>query len=76
MIQHQRTPELLTPAASGWATGVRLIAINEEEQSSITNRPARSTYPKKKSVSTSGATPLDDALLCGLDAGACALSDE
>ncbi|MDE2220147.1 MAG: TonB-dependent receptor [Gammaproteobacteria bacterium] len=57
MSMHQRTPELLTPAASDWATGVRLMAIKEEDQNSIINRPARSTYPKQKSVSTGGATP-------------------
>jgi len=57
MIRHQRTQELPSPAALDWATGVRLIAIDEEDQSSITNRPARPTYPTKKSVSTSGATP-------------------
>jgi hypothetical protein len=46
-----------------WATGVRLITIDEQEQSSITNRPARSTYPKKESVATSGATPLKGSQL-------------
>ena len=37
---------------------VRLKRIHEEENSSITNRPARCTYPEKKSVLTSGATPV------------------
>jgi hypothetical protein len=57
MTLHQKSPELLPPAAADWATGVRLKKIHEEESSSITNRPARSTYPKKKSVLTSEATP-------------------
>ena len=57
MINHQRTPELPTPAALDLVTEVRTITIDEEDQSSITNRSARFTYLKKKSVSTSGATP-------------------
>ena len=57
MTLHQKSPELLPPAAADCATGVRLIKIHKEHKSSITNRPARSTYPKKKSVLTSGATP-------------------
>ena len=52
----QKPPELLPPAAD-CATVVRLKRIHEEENSSITNRPARCTYPEKKSVLTSGATP-------------------
>jgi len=35
-----------------------LNKIDEEEKSSITNRTARPTYPRKKSVLTSEATPL------------------
>lgn len=56
MTPHQNIPEHLPPAAADCATVVRLKKIREEEKSSIINRPARSTYPKKKSVSTSGAT--------------------
>jgi hypothetical protein len=57
MIMHQKSPELLPPTAAGCAAGVRLNKIDEEENSSITNRPPRPTYPKKKSVLTSEATP-------------------
>jgi hypothetical protein len=57
MNLHQKSPQLLPPAAADCATVVRLIKIHEEQKSNITNRPARSTYPKKKSVLTSGATP-------------------
>jgi hypothetical protein len=57
MTLHPKSPELLPLAAADWATGVRLTMIHEEEKSSITNRPARSTYPKKKPVLASGATP-------------------
>ncbi len=58
MILHQRTPELLPPTAADRAAGVRLTKIDEEEKTSTTNRSARSTYPKKKSVSTSEAARL------------------
>jgi hypothetical protein len=58
MIMHQKSPELLPPAAADCATGVRLIKIHEKEKTRITNRSARSTYPKTKSVLTSEATPL------------------
>jgi hypothetical protein len=57
MIMQQKSPELLPPAAADCATGVRLIKIHEEEKTRITNRSARSTYPKKKSVLTSETTP-------------------
>src|ERR1039458_10688351 len=57
MNLHQKSPELLPPAAADCATGVRLIKIHEEEKTRITTRSARSTYPKKKSVLTSEATP-------------------
>jgi hypothetical protein len=57
MTLHQKTPELLPPAAADRITGVRLIKTHEEKKSSITNRPARPTYPRKKSVLTSEATP-------------------
>jgi hypothetical protein len=57
MSLHQKSPELLLPAAADCATGVRLIKIHEKQKSSITNRPARSIYPKQKSVLTSGTTP-------------------
>jgi hypothetical protein len=58
MTVHQKTPERLPPAAADRVAGVRLTKIHEEEKSSITNRPARPTYPEKKSVLTSGATPV------------------
>jgi hypothetical protein len=60
----QKPPELLPPAAADRATVVRLMKIHEEEKTSITNRPARSTYPEKKSVLTSGATPLQTSFPC------------
>jgi hypothetical protein len=56
MNPHQKSPELLPPAAADCATVVRLTKIHEEQKSSITNRSARSIYPKKKSVLTSEAT--------------------
>jgi hypothetical protein len=57
MTMSQKPSELLPPAAADWATVVRLKKIHKEEDGSIINRPARSTYPEKKSVLTSGATP-------------------
>jgi hypothetical protein len=57
MAMHQNSPALLPPAAADLVADVRLIKIHEEEKSSITNRLARSTYPSKKSVLTSEATP-------------------
>jgi hypothetical protein len=66
MIMHQKTPELLPPTAADCATGVRLNKIDEEENRSITNRPARPTYPKKKSVLTSEASPLLGKLCTGV----------
>jgi hypothetical protein len=59
MNLHQKSPELLPPAAADCATVVRLIKIHEEPKSSITNRPPRPTYPRKKSVLTSEATPVE-----------------
>jgi hypothetical protein len=56
MTMHQEHQALLPPAVADWATGVRLTKIHEEDNSSFINRPVRSTYPKKKTVSTSGAT--------------------
>ena len=41
--------QTLAALAADWAPGVRLTKINEEEKSSIINRPARSTYPKMNS---------------------------
>ena len=41
---------------SDCATGRRLTK-SEEEDTTIINRSGRSTYPKGKSVQTSGATP-------------------
>ena len=54
---HPDTNSLLPPAAADLVTGVRLITIHDEDQNSLINRPARSTYPGKKSVLTSEATP-------------------
>ena len=57
MTAHHKSSELLPPAAADWVTGVRLKVSNEKEQNDIIfNRPARSTYPSKKSVLTSEAT--------------------
>jgi hypothetical protein len=58
MTMHQNFPELLPPAAADCAAGVRLIKIHEQEKTRITDRSARSTYPKKKSVLTSETTPV------------------
>jgi hypothetical protein len=49
MIIQEKIRELLPPAAAGCAADVRSIRIHEEEKTRITNRSARSTYPKKKS---------------------------
>ena len=57
MNLHQRSPELLPPAAADHATVVGLTKILEEQKSDITNRSARSIYPKKKSVLTNEAAP-------------------
>src|ERR1039457_1318818 len=57
MNLHQESPELLPPAAADRATVVRLIKTHEKPKSSITNRPARPTYPREKSVLTSEASP-------------------
>lgn len=40
------------PGIPACVTVVRLTKIHEEQRSSITNRSARSSYPKKKSVLT------------------------
>jgi hypothetical protein len=63
MIMHLKSRQLLPPTAAGCAAGVRLNKIDEEENSSITNRPPRPTYPKKKSVLTSEATPANTVVL-------------
>ena len=54
---HQDSPGILPPAAADRAAGVRLTKIHEGKQSNITNYPARSIYPKTKSVLTTEATP-------------------
>src|ERR1700722_13354820 len=56
------SPEPLPPAAADCAAGLRLNK-SDEKDSMITNRPARSTYPKENSVITSGATPPREGLL-------------
>lgn len=59
-----QNPELLTPSASDCAARRRLTK-REEKETIIINRSGRSTYPKEKSVQTSGATPGLDAALDG-----------
>ena len=51
-----RIAELLTPAASGCTAG-RPLTKSEDQDTIIINRSARSTYPTRKSVRRSGATP-------------------
>src|ERR1039458_6886321 len=54
----KKNPEELLPASpADRGSGIRLIKSEDRKKDNITNRPARSTYPKKKSVLTSGATP-------------------
>ena len=54
----KKNPEELLPASpADRGSGIRLIKSEDRKKDDITNRPARSTYPKKKSVLTSGATP-------------------
>jgi glycosyltransferase involved in cell wall biosynthesis len=57
MTSNPRPEELLPPAAADRALGVRLT---KSEETSIINRPARSTDPKEKFVLRSGATPTSD----------------
>jgi hypothetical protein len=52
-------PELLPPAAADCAWGVRW---HSQIKIRVINPLGRSTYPKQKSVSTSGATPQIEAL--------------
>jgi len=52
-----RIAELLTPAASGCTAG-RPLTKSEDQDTIIINRSARSTYPTRKSVRRSGATPV------------------
>src|ERR1035438_2337920 len=55
----KKNPEELLPASpADRGSGIRLIKSEDRKKDDITNRPARSTYPKKKSVLTSGATPV------------------
>src|SRR5688572_13461267 len=49
--------ELLPPAAADRGSGIRLTTSDDRKTDDIINRPGRSTYPKTKSVLTSGATP-------------------
>ena len=56
-----------SPAPSGRETALRGRPLTkaEEEESIIINRPGRSTYPEEKSVSRSGATPQQQAMMVG-----------
>src|SRR5712664_970016 len=54
MTSHQNPPELL-PAGDSPAWG--RLTKSQEQENIIINRPARSTYPRDKSVLTSAATP-------------------
>jgi hypothetical protein len=56
MSMHPQTQGLLPPAAADWAA-VSPLTKSEENERIIINRSDRSTYPGKKSVLTSGATP-------------------
>ena len=54
MTSNPKAEELLPPATADRGSGVRLTQTKE---SSSINRRGRSTYPQKKSVRKSGATP-------------------
>src|ERR1039457_6895754 len=55
----KKNPEELLPASpADRGSGIRLIKSEDRKKDDIINRPGRSTYPREKSVLTSGATPL------------------
>jgi polyphosphate kinase 2 len=62
MSLHQKSLELLPPAAADCAA-VRRLTKSQEKENIIINNSGRSTHPEEKSVLTSGATPelLDDS---------------
>src|SRR5450755_1211668 len=54
----KKNPEELLPASpADRGSGIRLIKSEDRKKDEIINRPGRSTYPREKSVLTSGATP-------------------
>jgi hypothetical protein len=54
----KKNPEELLPASpADRGSGIRLIKSEDRKKDDIINRPGRSTYPREKSVLTSGATP-------------------
>src|SRR5450755_1765118 len=58
----KKNPEELLPASPAErGSGIRLIKSEDRKKDDIINRPGRSTYPREKSVLTSGATPLRGA---------------
>src|SRR5450755_636603 len=60
----KKNPEELLPASpADRGSGIRLIQSEDRKKDDIINRPGRSTYPREKSVLTSGATPLRDSCL-------------
>src|ERR1039457_3099616 len=55
----KKNPEELLPASpADRGSGIRLIKSEDRKKDDIINRPGRSTYPREKSVLTSGATCL------------------
>src|ERR1019366_7885425 len=59
----KKIPEELLPASpADRGSGIRLIKSEDRKKDDIINRPGRSTYPREKSVLTSGATPVDARL--------------
>src|ERR1017187_4768048 len=53
----KKNPEELLPASpADRGSGIRLIKSEDSKKDDIPNRPGRSTYPREKSVLTSGAT--------------------
>src|ERR1035441_8376953 len=53
----KKNPEELLPASpADRGSGIRLIKSEDRKKDDILNRPGRSTYPREKSVLTSGAT--------------------
>src|ERR1019366_5154364 len=69
-----KNPEELLPASpADRGSGIRLIKSEDRKKDDIINRPGRSTYPREKSVLTSGATcprHLDAAHPCAFHSGA------
>src|ERR1039457_4120331 len=60
----KKNPEELLPASpADRGSGIRLIKSEDRKKDDIINRPGRSTYPREKSVLTSGATCVRKVLL-------------